>query len=68
MNAVTEDIGAEMLGPVFQSLPEDAAARIVDLEAGERWRRGIEELARKATEGSLSPDAEKQHASLVERR
>jgi len=56
----------KILEPVFQTLPPETARRIVDLAADEQLQSQIAVLARKANEGTLTPEEEADYAALVE--
>lgn len=65
MNSSSEDMIGQMLDPVFQTLPAEAARRIVEIEADAMLQQRVETLARKANEGELSELKRQEYAWLI---
>ena len=55
-----------VLEPVLRSLPPEVARQIAQAEADEELQRRVEELARKANEGELNPDEQREYRAYVD--
>ncbi|HEY8665407.1 MAG TPA: hypothetical protein VIL86_02020 [Tepidisphaeraceae bacterium] len=56
----------EMLDPVGECLTPAVAARIAALRASAQTQRRLDELAKKNSEGLLTPDEESEYEAYVE--
>ena len=56
----------EFLDPVNGCLTPEVARRIVDWRPDEALRKRIEELGRKANEGTLSPDEDAEYREYID--
>ena len=55
-----------VLEPVLRSLPPEAARQIAHAEADEELQQRVEELARKANEGNLTPEERSEYEAYVD--
>lgn len=66
MNLTTKNRVTELLGPVIQTLPPDAARRMIDVTADESLQDRIAYLAERANEGELTSDERAEYESIVD--
>lgn len=56
----------QMLEPVMEAFTPDVARKILNLRADAGLQQRVDELRRKANEGSLTPDEEADYREFVE--
>lgn len=62
----TTSIFHRVLEPILRSLPPKAARQIAHAEADEQLQQRVEDLARKANEGELTADEQRQYQAYID--
>ena len=55
-----------VLEPILRSLPPEAARQIAQAEADEQLQQRVEDLARKANEGELTADEQREYRAYID--
>ena len=62
----TTTIFHRVLEPILSSLPPEAARQIAQAQADEQLQQRVEDLARKANEGELTADEQREYQAYVD--
>jgi len=62
----TTSIFHRVLEPILRSLPPEAARQIAQAEADEQLQQRVEDLARKANEGELTADEQREYQAYID--
>ena len=62
----TTSIFHRVLEPILRSLPPEAARQIAQAEADEELQQRVEHFARKANEGELTADEQREYQAYVD--
>ena len=62
----TTTVFHRVLEPILRSLPPEAARQIAQAQADEQLQQRVEDLARKANEGELTADEQREYQAYVD--